>query len=131
MALGNQLNWWESPPLLRARIRNFVIVAIICGFAAPAFVMLRDPLGIPREPWGRWGPMAFGLTPILVCWPMYVLGRRRINRQFKEAGGRLCTHCGYDLRSLGDSGACPECGHAFQADRDAEKWSNSGFSCER
>lgn len=39
---------------------------------------------------------------------------RRSMRRAKAADYRLCPGCAYDLRDLGESGACPECGLPFQ-----------------
>lgn len=128
MALGDQLTWWQVPPVLRKQVRNYVLAAIACSLAAVVLVWLRNPLGIPREPWGRYGPLVFGLLPLAIVWPLFLLGRRRIHRDFIEARGRLCTHCAYNLTSTADQGTCPECGKPFDAAKDAETWRLSGFN---
>ena len=128
MAIGDHLTWWECPPVIRKQVRNAVLATIILGLAAPALVMLRDPLGIPYEPWGRYGPIAFGLMPIVLVWPLLVLSRRRMRRQFHEALGRLCTHCAYNLTALSERGTCPECGKPFDAQADKAMWDAAGYT---
>ena len=130
MAVGDQFNWWECPPVIRRQVRNAVLLSIILGLAAPALVLLRTPLGIPFEPWGRYGPLALGLVSLAVIWPLFIINRRRLRRQFHEACGRLCTHCGYNLKSLGERGTCPECGELFDAHADAAMWKTAGYTHE-
>jgi hypothetical protein len=127
MALGDMLNWAGCPPAIRRQVRNYVLGAIAVSAAAVVLIVVRDPLGIPREPWGRYGPLALGLIPICVLWPMFLFSRRRVRRQFDEAGGRLCTHCAYNLATMGDRGTCPECGEQFNACTDAAMWTAAGF----
>ncbi len=127
MAHGEFLTWWNCPPVIRRHVRNAVLGAIAFSCAAIALVLVRDPLGIPREPWGRYGPLVFGLMPIGVVWPLFVLRRVRIRKQFNDARGRLCTHCAYNLLPMNDQGICPECGKPFDASADAETWQLAGF----
>lgn len=130
MAFGDMLNWFQCPPVIRRQVRNSVLAAVVFSGAAVGLVVLREPLGIPREPWGRYGPLVLGLTPVVVLWPMFLLGRRRMRRQFSEARGRLCTHCGYNLAPMGESGTCPECGERFDAAADAGMWKAAEFKRE-
>ena len=37
----------------------------------------------------------------------------RARRNLREGGYKCCPQCGYDLRTLADEGACPECGSAY------------------
>lgn len=48
--------------------------------------------------------------------------RRDLLRRLREAGGRLCPGCEFDLRGLGDSGSCPECGRPFEIDAVRAQW---------
>jgi hypothetical protein len=59
--------------------------------------------------------------------PMTWWFTRRLRREFREAGGRLCTHCGYNVGSLCPEGICPECGSRFDVAIDAQTWSKAGF----
>lgn len=127
MAHGDQLIWWQGPPVLRKSVRNYVLAAMLASAAAIALVIFRDALGVPREPWGRYGPLFLGLMPIFVFWPMFLLSRKRIARQFKEARGQLCTHCAYNVSTLGERGTCPECGKPFDNHADAETWQHAGY----
>jgi hypothetical protein len=128
MAFGDSLNWMACPPVIRKRVRNYVLAALLACAAGIGLVVFRDPLGIPYEPWGRYGPLVFALMPILVFWPMFLLGRRRFFRVFKEAGGRLCTHCAYNLSPMGESGTCPECGKPHDAKADKAMWEVAGYT---
>ena len=130
MALGDHLNWWENPPVIRKQVRNAVLASIVIGLLAPAMVLLRKPLGIPFEPWGRYGPLVIGLTSILIVWPLFFMSRARMRREFHEARGRLCTHCAYNLTALSERGTCPECGKPFDAQADAAMWEAAGFTRE-
>ena len=131
MAFGDSLNWIACPAVIRRRVRNYVLLAITISLAAPGLVLLRDPLSIPREPWGRYGPLVLALIPLFIMWPMFFLGRRRMHTEFNEAGGRLCTHCAYNLAPMGERGICPECGKAFDAQTDEAMWTKAGFKCEK
>jgi predicted Zn finger-like uncharacterized protein len=52
--------------------------------------------------------------------PLVLLGRRRIRKRWRRAGGLLCPYCHYDLsaaKGTTDVGEvrCPECGHLWDA----------------
>jgi|GEM_PF-2383329 len=49
-------------------------------------------------------------------------GQRRIKRAVAASSGRACVNCVYDLNGLGDTGACPECGRAFDTFADQRSW---------
>lgn len=46
----------------------------------------------------------------------------RLRRRLREASGRICLKCGFDLRGLEESGTCPECGRSFDLHRDVKTW---------
>lgn len=63
--------------------------------------------------------LAFIVPPLL--WAMS-------RREQTTAQGTACLKCGYDLRGLGSSGTCPECGKAYvptQIIRDRVTWDRS------
>jgi hypothetical protein len=72
--------------------------------------------------------------PLVIFVPNFVAvvlvwsGRRRIRRAVRASGGRACTYCVHDLSGLGDTGTCPECGHAFDAAADARRWARVHMS---
>lgn len=53
-----------------------------------------------------------GVPVMAIWWGRYSPLREMIDA-FDETGNRTCPRCGYDLRSLPGSGACPECGEPF------------------
>jgi ABC-type nitrate/sulfonate/bicarbonate transport system permease component len=66
--------------------------------------------------------------PIICYAPVFVAffgiwhGQRRIKRSVLAAQGRACINCVHDLRGLGETGTCPECGHAFDVAADSRRW---------
>jgi hypothetical protein len=46
----------------------------------------------------------------------------RLRRRLRETRGRVCLKCGFDLRGLGEAGACPECGRPFDIPADRARW---------
>jgi hypothetical protein len=51
----------------------------------------------------------------------------RIKRAVHAAAGRACLACVYDLRGMGDTGACPECGRHFDIVADQTAWKRAGM----
>ncbi len=47
---------------------------------------------------------------------------RDLRRRLREAEGRLCPGCEFDLRWLGDAGSCSECGRPFEIDAVQAQW---------
>jgi hypothetical protein len=128
MALRDVLPWNLGPPVLRRLGRNFLIASFASAISAIAMVILRDPLSIPREPWGRYGPLFISLLPLFVFLPWASWHSRRLRRDFAANKGRLCIHCAYIVGPLGERGTCPECGHAFDANADAARWEAAGYT---
>jgi len=74
---------------------------------------------------GPWGRLLFALAilvPTLATLGVMLWGDRRIKRAVRATGGRSCTVCLYDLRNLGDTGTCPECGRPFDTAADRAMW---------
>ena len=114
------------PPVMRRGIVWTLALSMLFVLAAIAWVALRRSLGLPRGGWFRYVPMVLGLMPILVLMPLWVWRTRRIRRAIVASGGRLCTHCAYDVSKLPDPGTCPECGKRFEFAVDKQAWENVG-----
>ncbi len=115
------------PPVMRRGV--FWWLALTCAFAAvaAAWVLLRGPLGLPRHGVFRFVPLALGLTPLLVINPLYLWRTSWIRRAAAEANGRLCTHCAYNVTGLPVVGRCPECGCAYDVEKDRPLWEDAGM----
>ena len=94
--------------------------------AALIWVVLRKPLGVPRGFFFRFGSLLFGIAPLIVIWPLWVLRTRHIRRALVKSGGRLCTHCAYDVSALPPAGTCPECGRDYDIESDKPLWETVG-----
>ena len=73
-------------------------------------------------PWSRWWFPGIAVAVWAVVWPV----RRRQRRLLQQWMDDKCLTCGYDLRGIGRSGRCPECGTEFdgvspQLERDTDK----------
>lgn len=112
----------ELAPVMRRAIRWWTILTI--AFAAAGFVaiLLRDQLGLPRTGWYRFMPLALGLGPLLIINPLYLWRTAWLRRALRTSGGRLCTHCAYDVSTLAPVGTCPECGNAYDIHKDRSLW---------
>ncbi|QOJ00634.1 MAG: hypothetical protein HRU70_09080 [Phycisphaeraceae bacterium] len=53
-----------------------------------------------------------------------LLHRRRHAKRIENAQWALCPTCGYDLRTLPQRGACPECGRTYSRDAVRRFWIN-------
>ncbi len=94
----------------------FLIVDFPLGLAALVLVYLVDLLDISIPSF-----VEYVVAPAVIIgflgglqW-YWIVGW--ITRQ-KEPKLHECTGCGYDLRGSLESGCCPECGSAFDADAD-------------
>lgn len=93
---------------------------------AMAWLVLRRPLGLPRGGFFRVLPLTLIIIPWVVFLPLWYWRVRRFRRALFASRFRLCTHCGYDLSTLGAAGICPECGREFDAARDVARWEQTG-----
>ena len=63
----------------------------------------------------RWPWVPVGLTgAALLVWGAVLPLKRRQRRQLERFMTDKCLNCGYDLRGIGRSGRCPECGLPFE-----------------
>lgn len=126
------MNATEDKPLIGVApaVRRAAILwlssAALCMLLAVLFLALRRPLGLPRGGLFRVLPLTLILVPWLIFLPLWFWRVRRLRRALFASRFRLCTHCTYDLSSLGESGTCPECGNPFDAARDVARWENTG-----
>jgi hypothetical protein len=88
----------------------------ICGLWAGLAVrtpLIGGCLMIPYSVDFGHGLLLVSAVVLLVCWLMPRGIRRRTLRLCNEHNYFLCPWCRYVLTDLGDTGACPECGHGF------------------
>ncbi len=114
------------PPVMRRGLWWLLGVSTFMGLAAVAWVVLRRPLGVPRGFAYRYGALFLGLSPVVLIWPWWLMRTRWIRRALLESEGRLCTHCAYDVSTLAPAGACPECGKAYDIEKDKSLWEAVG-----
>ncbi len=118
----------HGPPVLRRMGRNYLVASCTAVVLAVAIVIVREPLGLGGLWWGRLAPLFMGMLPLGVFTPIAWWLTRHVRRDFHAAGGRLCTHCAYNVGAMGDEGTCPECGERFDARADAATWRKGGFT---
>ncbi len=106
-----RLYWWMVLPALFA-IGYPVIMRVPAVLDAIATLNHWVIVAIP----------AVVLLPIFVAFLGVWRGTRRIKRAVAAASGRACLNCIYDLSGLADTGACPECGRAFDTTADQRSW---------
>ena len=55
------------------------------------------------------------IVAMIILAAITLWARRVVHRRVLGANGRLCPSCMYDLRAIGESGRCPECGTRYRA----------------
>lgn len=113
------------PPVMRRGLKWSLWLTVLTGTTAVAWVLLRDVIGMPRGFAYRYGALLVGTVPLGVIWGWWLFRTRHIRRAV-AAGGRLCTHCAYDVSALSPSGTCPECGGPFDMEKDKALWKAGG-----
>lgn len=114
------------PPVMRRGLWWVLGLSTFMGLGAIAWVVLREPLGVPRGFAYRYGALFVGLPPVVVLLPWWWLRTRWIRRALLESQGRLCTHCAYDVSTLDPAGTCPECGKPYDIEKDKVLWEAVG-----
>ncbi|QQS10342.1 MAG: hypothetical protein IPK69_06900 [Phycisphaerales bacterium] len=110
-----RLLWWWLVPVL-AIVGLVVAWAIFPGWMSKAMMTL-----------GAWMPLVlFG--PQFVIMGILFRRQRQIRRAYRESGGRLCGNCLQNLSGLDDVGVCPECGRAYDIERDRTMWKNANIA---
>jgi hypothetical protein len=111
-------DWAQTPPYVKRQLRWF-------GYSAVAVAIISAGLFVGWPRLGRgWGFLipAILFVPQAVAMVMVWRFSYRLRRQFNESKGCLCTQCGHDVSGLGSIGTCPECGGAFDIERDRARW---------
>lgn len=116
----------QTPPVVCRAVWLWAVASTAFALAAIAWVILREPLGLPRGGVYRFMPLSLALTPILVFLPLWHWRVRRLRRALFASRFRLCTRCEYDLSTLSTAGTCPECGRPYEASRDVAMWASTG-----
>jgi hypothetical protein len=116
-----------GPPVVWRTTRGCLMLAILCAVLACGLTAWRYTLADRRRPWQRYTIMTFGFLPALVIFPLGALRLRGVTRAWQRTGGRLCTHCAYDITGLTDRGTCPECGRGYDVEADAARWGEVGL----
>lgn len=111
------------PPAVR-RYELLTATVVVCStlaaVAAPFVLRIVAPWISPL--WALPGiPLAIVTTTFGTIW----LTRRRtarMKRAVRDAAGRACVVCVYDLSGLGETGVCAECGRRFDIAVDRRSW---------
>jgi hypothetical protein len=116
---GSLSQMTASPPYLRRRL--VTLIAVSC---APGVVCLVATFEFKSKV-PHWLYTTVCVVPGMVSglagvW--YARGLKREHLRAFEAQGLLCWRCGYDLRGLGASGTCPECGVGYEGDDLKRRW---------
>ncbi len=106
-----RLLWWMALPL----------AAMIAGAVFYKLPAVQSAMATPNT-WLSMGIPLLCFAPVFVAFFAIWRGQRRIKRAVLAAHGRACINCVHDLSGLGDTGTCPECGHAFDAAADQRRW---------
>lgn len=114
------------PPVIR-RFRWWFLVPPGVAVVAHIAVFLPGLLeGSGRFPiWWQWGLPVLTFVPLIITTAWMFVTLRRITRAVRASGFHACTHCVHDLRGLGQTGLCPECGKAFDIEADRKSWARA------
>lgn len=126
MAAHSSASPGAFPPVMRRGLWWALGLSAFFSLASIAWVVLRGPLGAPRGLAHRYGALALVAVPFFVVWPLWMLRTRHIRRALLRSGGRLCTHCAYDVSALAPEGTCPECGELYDIRKDKPLWESVG-----
>lgn len=66
-----------------------------------------------------------------VLWLLSWRGIRRTTRRAAAHDHLLCPDCTYDLRTLDETGACPECGRAYEHEAVRAQWMDAARRLKR
>lgn len=116
------------PPVAR-RYELWIAAVFVCtalsAVAAP--LMLRRWVPWISPLWALPGiPLAIVTTTFGTVW--YTRRHKaRLKQAVMAASGRACIGCVYDLRGLGETGACPECGRRFDIAANRRSWKQAGL----
>ena len=122
---------WQNAELPRAVRRPMAWSWL--GWSGAAVVVVAAVLGLfTGRLSGTGALLAFGLTWPACGWGlMYQFRARRAVRHASSADNLLCPACLYDLRHVGSTGACPECGRWFDRATVQSMWAEAGWRFDR
>jgi len=113
-----------TPTVIR-RVRRRTIIVIA------AITLVNALLSTDLVPWRGWSRSGFvggtleaviRLGPFVVAFWYGIRAERRLLNAARRAGGRICSHCGYDLSTLEHVSSCPECGHSIDMEENIADW---------
>lgn len=115
----------RTPRFMRRRMIVFFVGMCII----PAGVM-GTTLGGTFGKTGTSLPVVIGgqllLTGVFVGW--FVASHRGLIRRLGQTHNRLCLECGYDVSTLPEHGACPECGEPFKHEELRNMWLDVNYA---
>lgn len=119
---GTWLERWRRMPRPVKRLTWWWLLPLI--FTPLWFVVV---ISQPSSPWimwlsAHWIAPSLGFIPVFVAQGVTIASQFRTRRRFRATGGRMCTNCAHSLVGLGETGICPECGHAFNIESDRVLW---------
>ncbi len=103
------------------------LIAIVAGAFLYKWPALRSTMTASNWWWSVAIPF-YCFAPLFAALFCISRGQRRIKHAVLAAHGRACINCVYDLRGLGDTGSCPECGHPFDSAADRQCWARAGIT---
>lgn len=119
---------FRGPPVWTKTTRRWLTGNIVC--IALGFVLLTLKIH-GGAMWSAffWIPLigACAVIPITLGAWLTVRHRRQLVSAWYKSDGRLCPSCAYDVSPLSPTGTCPECGNAYDIDRDASMWREVGL----
>ncbi len=125
------------PTIYWHQLRRFRLLFVIAAFGLIAtgaiscyylWVLILDgwTLGLARMNSTPFRPSRYPivvLTAILIPYAFARFLDHRLHRYVAKNGGVICFECGYNLRGLPSTYACPECGARFTAEELQLAWS--------
>lgn len=114
-----RLLWWMALPLA-------VMIAGAVFYKLPA---VQSAMATPNT-WLTVGIPLLCFAPVFVAFFAIWRGQRRIKQAVLAAHGRACINCVHDMRGLGDTGTCPECGKPYDIEKDKVLWEAVGARYE-
>lgn len=113
------------PPFVK---RSFVIFMAIIAFGSLLSIgvplLLRPGGSVPT--WLYVVAVALPGAGMGLAGAWFGLAAQRHVKQAVAKQYRVCWHCNYHLRGLGDNGTCPECGKKFVLEELRELWKGAG-----
>ncbi len=117
MALLQFTNYPVPPHAARIHRTNLLPVLLITGvWIAWLLIYANNSIAIIML------SMAVYIIIVLVFAAPSFLRVIKLCRRLTDAEFRICTECGFDLRTLPDSYQCPECGSAYDYEILKKQW---------